>query len=484
MQPLNVDPDELAGVAAGLAELARTTGAGLPTGWVLPAGSDHISGGFVPGANAHAAQLFNGMQGVLHLVNQHAHKTGSAATDYTDADDTGARTVGGGGREVLTNPVAEPVLPTARQAPVFDLPLPGVEIDPLTFAEQLRAGPGTGPANAFAGNIRSYLGSSHLVALDGVDHAAHTLEKWTPVGAEAALQLNQHRGWLDELGSTLGRLADGIETYTSAFDTAMAKHPTPEEIIAARKELLAAMRSKDELGVADALAKAQEQNARSADAIAGYTTTVGSHATQDNSSSGNSSSSDSSQLMSTLSSLLPTLMTSMMGNGTSGLNQNGSQDSLADLTDYAGDYGDYSSLGGGSSIGSLTDAANAVNSGNRSFEVASMPMVAAAGSLTSSPSLPRASVIEPLQTSAAAAGRAASGSSPYMPYMPMSPGMGQTGGNQDRNRVVAWHPDRLMYVDDTPHTEQVIGEKPTIAPSVTPPTPSNSQTPSQSGGTA
>jgi hypothetical protein len=72
-----------------------------------------------------------------------------------------------------------------------------------------------------------------------------------------------------------------------------------------------------------------------------------------------------------------------------------------------------------------------------------------------------------------------------MPYMPMAPGMGGGGGGNERNRVVAWHPDRLMYVDDTPHTEQVIGEKPTIAPTVTPPTPSPAnQTPSQSGGSA
>ncbi|MBY8862737.1 PPE domain-containing protein [Nocardia sp. CA2R105] len=484
MEPLNVDPAELATVASMLADLAQTTGQGLPTGWVLPAGSDHISGGFVPGANTQAANLFNGTQGVLHLVHQHAHKTGSAAADYTEADDTGARTVGGNGRDVLTNPVAEPTPPTPRQAPMFNLPVPGVEIDPLTFAQQLRAGSGTGPANAFAGNIRNYLGTSHQTALAGVDQAAQTLQNWTPVGTEAAAQLNEHRSWLDQLGSTLGQLADGIETYTSAFDTAMAKHPTPEEIIAARKELLAAMRSKDEAGVADALAKTQEQNARSADAITGYTTTVDSKTAQNNSSS---NSSDSSQMMSTLASILPTMMSSMMSNGMSGLNQDNSQNSLDDLAGYAGDYGSgaYDSLGGGGvPIGDLTDAANAVDAGSKSFEVASMPMATSAASLGSSLGLPRASVIEPLQASSAAAGRAAAGGSPYMPYMPMSPGMGQTGGSQDRNRVVAWHPDRLMYVDDTPHTEQVIGEKPTIAPTVTPPTPSNAQTPSQSGGTA
>ncbi|MFF3569888.1 PPE domain-containing protein [Nocardia jiangxiensis] len=495
MESLNVDPSELVTVASNLADLAQTTGQGLPAGWVLPAGSDHISGGFVPGANTQAANLLNGTQGVLHLVHQHAHKTGSAAADYTRADDTGARMVGGSGRDVLTNPVAEPVVPTARRSPTFNLPTPGVEIDPLTFATQLRSGPGTGPAAAFAGNIRSYLDSSHRMAVEGVNQAAQALQNWTPVGTEAAAQLNQHRTWLDQLGTSLNQLADGIDTYTSAFDTAKAKHPTPEEIIAARKELLAAMRSKNEAGVADALAKTQEQNARSAEAIAGYSTAVNSKGTQNNSSSSsndsssgdsssNSSSSDSSQMMSTLASLLPTMMSSMMSNGMNGMNQNAGQDSIGDLADYAGDYGGLGGGDGSMPIGDVADAVNGVNSGANPFQVASMPMVASAARLTSSPTAARAPVIEALDTASAAAGRAAGGSSPYMPYMPMAPGMNGAGGNQDRNRVVAWHPDRLMYVDDTPHTEQVIGEKPTIAPSVTPPTPSNSQAPSQSGGTA
>ncbi|WP_067670627.1 PPE domain-containing protein [Nocardia miyunensis] len=496
MESLNVDPAELVTVASNLADLAQTTGQGLPTGWVQPAGADHISGGFVPGANSQAAQLFNGTQGVLHLVHQHAHKTGSAAADYTRADDTGARMVGGSGRDVLTNPVAEPSTPTARQAPTYNLPTAGAEIDPLTFAQQLRSGPGTGPAATFAGNIRSYLDGSHRTAIEGVDQAAQALRSWTPVGTEAAAQLNEHRNWLDQLGTYLGKLADGIDTYTSAFDTAKAKHPTPEEIIAARKELLAAMRSKNEAGVADALAKTQEQNARSAEAIAGYSTAVNSGSAQSNSGSGSgdssgsssgdsssgSSSSDSSQMMSTLASLLPTMMSSMMSNGMNGMNQNADQNSIGDLADYAGDYGGLEGGGGGVPIG---DIANAVDSGaNSAFQVASMPMVAAAAKLTGSPTMARAPVIESLDTAAATASRAAGGSSPYMPYMPMTPGMNGAGGNQDRNRVVAWHPDRLMYVDDTPHTEQVIGEKPTIAPTVTPPTPSNSQTPSQSGGTA
>lgn len=69
----------------------------------------------------------------------------------------------------------------------------------------------------------------------------------------------------------------------------------------------------------------------------------------------------------------------------------------------------------------------------------------------------------------------------------MGGGMGGAGGGggNERNRVVAWHPDRLMYVDDTPHTEPVIGERPTIAPTVTQPTPTPAnQAPTRSGGNA
>ncbi len=76
-----------------------------------------------------------------------------------------------------------------------------------------------------------------------------------------------------------------------------------------------------------------------------------------------------------------------------------------------------------------------------------------------------------------------------MPMMPMGgmggAGAGAGGGGDERNRIVAWHPDRLMYVDDTPHTEPVIGERPTIAPTVTQPTPAPAnQAPTRTGGNA
>ncbi|WP_433525813.1 PE domain-containing protein [Nocardia pseudovaccinii] len=496
---LDVNPAELAAAAAKLAALAHATGQSLPKGWVLPAGSDPISAEAVPQLNAHAANLLNGMSGVLGEIHKTAQKLGTAAADYTAADDAGAREINGSGGEVLANPVAEPMPLNVRQPPAFNFPAAGASVDPLTFAQQLRGGPGTGPANKLSTDVRGFLGGFHPAALAGVDAATQTMQHWVPVGSAAASELTKHRSWLDELGTGLGKLVDGIDTYSNAFTTAKAKHPTPEEIIAARKELLKAIRSKNEVGIQAALAKFQEQNARSAETITGYATTVGSKNAENAGSSktgsdesGSSGSGEASQMLSSLASMLPTVMSSLMSSGL--LNQNSTDSTTEGLDDYgSSDYGstDYSALGGGGSSGGATpisDITGAMNSSgtSSSFTVGPMPMVGSSGSVASgSSSLPRTSVIEPLSTSAAGAARAAGTGSGMMPYMPMSPGMGGAGGgNNERNRVVAWHPDRLMYVDDTPHTEQVIGEKPTIAPTVTPPTPSQPNQASQSGGSA
>ncbi|WP_067903757.1 PPE domain-containing protein [Nocardia vaccinii] len=486
---LNVDPGELAAAATQLAALAQSTHASLPQSWVIPAGAEQISAEHVPQLNGQAANLFDRTAGLLHDIHTTAHKIGAAAADYTRTDGEGGRTVGGSGGEVLSNPVDLPQPPGARQPPVFSLP-DAPAVDPLIFAEQLRAGPGPGPAAAFASNVRDYLAGSHQVALGGLDQAARTMQHWTPVGTDAAAELDRHRGVLDELGTLLSDLADGADNYGNAFSTAKAQHPTPEEIIAARKELLAAIRSKNQLGVDDALAKFQEQNARSAETIAGYSAKVNSGNGTSSTSSGNSGGSGDS---SALTSMLP-LLTSMMS-GANGLNPSNqdSTDSASDLgslNDTLGGLGGYSGYGGGGGGGDSTDfgasvpTADDVSATQNAMIVGPMPLATSAAAAASG--LASAPVAESLGSAGAAAAARAGGAggSPMMPYMPMSPGMGGAGGsNNERNRVVAWHPDRLMYVDDTPHTEPVIGEKPTIAPSVTPPTPANPNS-SPAGGSA
>ncbi|RDI54556.1 PPE domain-containing protein [Nocardia mexicana] len=487
---LQVEPTDLAKVASTLAELANATGNARPSGWVLPAGSDPISADHVPKLNKQAADLFNGMSGLLNEVRRTAHKVGGAASEYTGADDEGARRIIGGGSDVLDNPVPEVGEPVFQQPPSFRMPAAGASVDPLQFAQQLRAGPGPGPAAKFAQDIRQYLGSPFQAALSSVDAAAQAMQNWVPVGADAAKHLNRHRDMLDQLGTALGKLAGGIDDYADAFGTAKAKHPTPEEIIAARKRLVKAMRSKDEVGIQEALAKTQEQNARSAETVAGYEGTVNGKNGQGQGSGGGG---ESDQIMQAIASMLPSMVSSLASAGMSGMGQEGLADSTEGLEEYGyddyglGDYGGGGggggSAGGASPIGDITSA---MGSGSESVSVGPMSMVASSGS--SAPAgAPRTPVIEPLSSSSAAsAARGMGAGSPMMPYMPMSPGMGggNAGGN-DRNRVVAWHPDRLMYVDDTPHTEQVIGEKPTIAPSVTPPTPSpTNQAPNQSGGSA
>jgi|GEM_PF-6572236 len=499
---LNVNPAELISSAQQLAETARGTAAALPGSWVVPAGTEPVSAQAVPALNAQAQELFNQTSAVLRGVHGTAGNIGASAAGYSTTDAEGGAMVNGSGGDVLTNPIASGADFGQRTAPTYTFPDTGVSVDPLTFAEGLHSGPGAGPASGFADDVRQYLGGAHTDATTTVTDTAQTMQNWTPVGTQAATVLTGHASNLDTLGTGLQSLIDSVETYSGAFQTAKATHPTPQEIIATRQELLSAMRSKNEPAMLAALGKYQEQNARSAATISSYASTVGaktgtsaatsSAATAGTANSDSGTSSGSSDL-SSLESMLP--MLSMMGSqGLSSQNSSIGNAADSDLSSADGGGGDGGDGGADDSsipdIGSDIDTAMAPMSSSvgdatsaiQNVALGAMPMVAAASSLDSS-SLPATPVTEALGSAtavdaqAAEAGRAGSG----MPYMPMMPGAAGAGaGGAERSRVVAWHPDRLMYVDDTPHTEQVIGERPTIAPAVTPPTP---LTNSPSGGT-
>lgn len=166
---LNVDPQELVAAASKLAAMARETGTALPGGWVVPAGADPISAGAVPQLNAQAASLFNGMIGVLNEVQRTAHNIGAAAAEYTETDERNGRIIGGGGSDVVNNPVGEFQEVGQRRPPTMSFPAGGGAIDPLAFAQQLHTGPGPGAATGFADSIRKFTGSQHLAAAESVD---------------------------------------------------------------------------------------------------------------------------------------------------------------------------------------------------------------------------------------------------------------------------------------------------------------------------
>ncbi|MEU1985864.1 PPE domain-containing protein [Nocardia sp. NPDC019395] len=494
--PLNVDLGELVSVAGQSADLARATGAAMPREWVLPAGADPISAQAVPQLNSQAAALFNATVGVLNKIQNDAHRIGKAAVEYSAADDEGSRQVNGAAGELVDNPVPAMEQVGFRRVPPGLRDMPVTTGDPLTFARQLRAGPGPEPAHRFADSVRLFNNSSRVQASGDMDRAGSILQNWSPVGSEVAQRFATYRGWMDHLGDAMEKLAQGAESYGNAFARVKAKHPTPEEILASRKKMLAAARSKNQAALAAATAEYNELNARSGEAAGSYATETGTGvadsaqgsgaaAEAGTGASGGSGGSGSEML----SQMLPMLM-QMMQLGNDGLSQT---EEVSD--EYYDDYYDDYGLGGGvPSYGSPTGGSPSIPSGGMPSDssvqtlsaTTAMPLAAsAAGSNAGAP--PRIPAAETASGgTSAGAGRTAG--SPMMPYMPMSPGMGGAGGGGgagDRNRVVAWHPDRLMYVDDTPHTEPVIGERPTIAPTVTQPTPApTNQAPSRSGGNA
>ncbi|MBU3066811.1 hypothetical protein KO481_35495 [Nocardia sp. NEAU-G5] len=539
---LNVDPAELASVASGLANMATGTAAALPRGWVAPGGADPVSAQAVPVLNLAKAELANKVTDVLqHGVHGTAANIGASAADYSTADAEGGSRFGGSSGGTVANPV------TVQGSYVRHVPpaptTSGVEpVDPLTLAEQFHSGPGVTQAGSFADEVRNYLGGAHAAAHSHVTAAAQTVQGWQPVGEQVARSLIGHADSLDQLGGGLQSLIDGIDTYRNAFTTAKAAHPTPAEILATRRELLTAMRSKNPAALAEAMAKFEEQNALSAGVLANYATAVGVElgtttaaagaagsdcgqgsgsgdtgsgsgagasggsgsgggtpagsgsgagttsraGTSPGSGTSAAASSGDSSLMTSLMTMLPSLLSMGQSAIQQATQQNSGADSSDPMTASGPTIPDLNSLGAPAALGGGGGSIGDATAGAENIALGGLPMVGAASAMDSF-ALPAAAVTEPVTSAITAAEGIASGGAGGaggMPYMPMMPGMGnQSGGaGGERNRVVAWHPDRLMYVDDTPHTEQVIGEKPKIAPTVTPATPVN-QIPPQGGST-
>ncbi|KAA8881901.1 PPE domain-containing protein [Nocardia colli] len=493
---LNVDPVELTGVAsrlAGLAQRADAALAALPEGWVRAPAADAISRHKALQHNENqAAPLLNGVTAVTYELQHTAHEIGASAVDYSSADDAGGRTVGGGGADILANPVPEPAPPTLRSPPPAPATPDAATVDTLKLAEQLRAGPGIDPATKFTDGLRGFLDGAFHELTEGMANEARTLRHWTPVGAAAAADLDHQRRLLEQFGAGLRRLAHDVDTDSAAFVTARDKHPTPAEIKATRKELLTAMRSKNPVALEQAMAEFEEQNARSAETITGYSAADPfADTAADSDSTGESSGID----MNTVMTMLPTLLSAISAAAPavdSALSNYPEDYGSGEYGDYA-DYGDYAfpdtgypaetaSVSGSSGAPPLPSyAEDSPVSNTPVFTVGPMPTAGApTPAVQPPPGQQRAPVIDQLSSASSAAAANARGGMPYMPMMPMAPGAGGAAGVRPRN--VEWNPNRLMFVDDTPHTEQVIGERPTIAPTVTPATPARTDPGTTSSG--
>ncbi|WP_280393736.1 PPE domain-containing protein [Nocardia brasiliensis] len=480
---LEVDPADIIGHAARAHALLHDVGSAAPSDWVRAPGRDSLSQGKAALRNAEAAGLMNEASWLIHRLQETAHQVGASGASYTAADDAAAQLLGGGA-EIIPNPVPEPDAMNPRHPPPPD-PDGSASVDSLTFARQLRDGPGPGPASGFAELVRGFA-DKITETVGGVDEAAAAMQRWTPVGAVAAAEFTHYRNRLDHVGSGMRRLADDIDSDVRSFRDVVAKHPEPEEISTVRSELLAAMKSRNSLAIARARANFDEQNAQSMEAITGYSAAL---QPAQASRGSTSSAADTTAMMATMLPALLSAVSSAAPLAESALADYSGEYGYDDYEDYS--YGSPSYLYGGSPSSGGAPAVSA--SGTASGTTASSVPVVAAGPMpvtpnptgqTSAPALPRAPVIEPLPASPSTATttRGMNGM-PYMPMMPMMPGAGGAGGGGDRPRVEAWHPNRPMFHDDTSYVEQVIGEQPTITPTVTPPTPPRSDSgPTPSGG--
>ncbi|GAB2559309.1 hypothetical protein [Nocardia heshunensis] len=517
---LSVNPDEQLRAAQALDDLHRRLHAGLPLTWAQPAGQDVNSHVATTGINAGIQDSRNQIIAFFNELARHPHPMGAAIAALTQTDGDGARSIGGSGGDGRPNPIEPPPTYAPHSAPV---PTPAIAaaVDPLTFAQQLHAGPGTGPTRDLANSIRQYRSGPYSSGLDELQGLLPVIADWTPVGTAIAAHLGTVQQKLSDLGDTLDGHASTLDNYADAFDTAKNRHPTPQEIQTTRTKLLALMKTRpqDPIAVTRALAEFNEHNARSVQTFTEYTAKTGTSANPTGSGgrpsnpttgggqpvpggtstpatgsgnptgSGGASNGNNNQ-NSMMAEMLPALLSSAMSGANNQLSHNNLPDqpsldpspyldtplpSVPTLSDVGGGGPSYP---GGDPGGPSVPAV--------STDPGPLPVVGApalASTVSSVPATPTA-VVEPLPTAANARSAApGAAGSPMGPYMPMAPGMGGGAGGGERARVVAWHPDQKMFVDHTPHVEAVIGEKPTIAPTPTPatPAPANQAAPKTGG---
>lgn len=481
--PLQVEPHILATIAAELSRTAHETADAVPRGWLTPAGADTGSTAAKRTSDRTLLALRTALAFALNKTQRTAYDIGTAATQYSTTDDDAGRALNGNGAPIIVNPVADQPITLSQEPPAASQA--AGPVDPLTFARQLHTGPGTHASRQLAQDITTYLQGPHRQAITALAHAADQLEDWTPVGAAAATNIRSHRQQLDEVATGLAGVSRGILDYAAAFDSTLAKHPTPRELSQARQDLITALKSGDDIAIQQALTKYEQLKARSHETARDYFADIArsAPADEDTQTPPGGGQQQNSGGMSGLESMLPMLLSTMASDAFSPTADDApiSEDDLYVPEDYYPDeylpsapYPGYGSPGG-----PVPNDPSLTGAPLPSPSIAGpMPLVAApAGSGNVAPRAPVIDAYGAPANTTAASNRAGSG---YMPYMPMAPGGAPGGNGNDRGRVVAWHPDRLMYVDDTPHTDPVIGEKPAIVPAVTPPT---AAAPAHHGGT-
>ncbi|MBL1079756.1 hypothetical protein JK358_35680 [Nocardia sp. 2] len=482
---LHVSPDDLDGIATSMAATARELARTTPRQWFRGAGTDDGSRAMGEWTNHHLAAIKQTIENCCNAIQDTHDKLRIAAAEYRRADAQGAAALGAPGGDTSARPVALPPLsvpttPPPRQASQQ------ANLTSEALARQLNNGPGPEHARQLAADLRAFRSGPQQDADNGLRGLQQRLpDAWRPNGAGAAAEVSRHRDSLDRVGTRLDALATALDRYRQAFLTAQNTHPKPGEIQQAWEELQAALRGKDDLAVQQALDRYNELRERSLRTADNYFSEVGDSTTatnkpgdqpEDEKPPANTGSTGSDSMTS----MLPLLLNSLASNALSSDSESALDDAYYDdelLDDYlpAYDTSGYAG-GGGGYYGSPGTTVSGAATGS-SVPFGTLPVTANTAAVAAT-SGPRAPVLDAYNPNAATSTNPTRAGSGYMPgyFPPGMAGAGANGNGNDRPRVKEWHPDRLMYEDKTQSVEQVIGDKPTIRPTVTPPTPATSPT--------
>lgn len=239
------NPAGLHSTADALSAYGQRLQSATPTDQVAPAGADPISVAAASSVNANSTAMSSTMAMAAHHIITGAAALHAAADVLAGTEQGNAASLSGQTAAALTPPPpaipVDPAPPTPQVAPrvvsAADIAV-DPEGDPEPTAIALRSGDGGASLNTHATQWHTASttlseGGSLLQSL-----SARTAGDWSsPDGQRAATALTQMGGWLSTASGHASTLADTSTQHAASFTRAVATHPTPEQVIAAKNQV-------------------------------------------------------------------------------------------------------------------------------------------------------------------------------------------------------------------------------------------------------
>jgi len=235
---LRVEPDILK--AAGSQAVAAAESAPQGIAQISPCAHDAVSVGVAAGLieQAHLAHTYTAIAN--HTARAAGALLGKNATSYAERELSSASALGNGMAPAVPPTLPDSGPPPAASAPPV-LPTGATPTTPREITRLMHGGPGTGPMQSAADQLRSHADDLDLAA-DELGSAISTARSgWTSGSADTAVQrIVGLQSWYRDHADHVRGLATDVDEHAESFQRARAAIPTPQQIDQAERELRAA----------------------------------------------------------------------------------------------------------------------------------------------------------------------------------------------------------------------------------------------------